>query len=401
MNQCETRTRVGLVAVLLALAVGLVAPAADAASAAGTGKLDRYLERQMRKARVPGLATAIVVGDEIVQAGGYGWANPEEESAVTPDTLFYLASVSKPLTATIAMRLVDRKLLDLDADVNQYLPFEVHNPYFPDQPITLRQLLTHSSSISDEGFYVRGDEFVSFGDWPGSLIQLLTDYLTPGGLYYDADTSFRDAAPPGSPSGYSNVGITLVGALVESVTGAPFETASHELLFDPLGMTESSWFLANLDVDLVAVPCAWTPEGYEAYPHFGLALFPAGNLRTSAVQLANFARLHLNRGKFEGRRILERKTAKRMVRLQSSGLDRDWGFGFEIAQDDEHRIASHGGGFTGVITDLWLGLDEGIGVVVLTNGESFVHGKAQVAAFYKIRNRLIKQARRIARRQEN
>ena len=399
MNHSEARTRVGLVAVLLVITVGLVAPAADAASA---GKLDRYLERQMRKARVPGLATAIVVGDEIVQAGGYGWANPEEESAVTPDTLFYLASAAKPLTATIAMRLVDRKLLDLDADVNQYLPFEVHSPHFPDQPITLRQLLTHSSSISDAGFYARVDELVSFGDWPGSLIQFLTDYLTPSGLYYDADTSFRNAAPPGFPSGYSNVGITLVGALVESVTGASFETASRELLFDPLGMTESSWFLAILDVDHVAVPCAWTAEGYVAYPHFGLAAFPAGNLRTSAVQLANFARLHLNRGKFEGRRILERKTAKRMVRLQSSGLDNhNWGLGFEVAQDNEHRIAFHSGGFAGATTNLWLGLDEGIGVVVLTNGEPHAHGRSEVDAFFKIRNRLIKQARRIARRQGN
>ena len=88
-----------------------------------------------------------------------------------------------------------------------------------------------------------------------------------------------------------------------------------------------------------------------------------------------------------------------MVRLQSVGLDRNWGLGFEVATKDGHRIAFHTGGMEGSTTNLWLGLDEGIGVVVLTNGESWVHGTSAVKAFFKIRDRLIKQARRIARRQ--
>lgn len=396
MKQTKRTARVGLVVALLALLIGLIgltaAPVVDASS------LDRYLERQMQKARVPGLATAIVVGDELVQAGGYGWANPEDGSPMTPDTLVFLSSVAKPLTATIAMRLVDRRQLSLHTNVNQYLPFEVRNPHFPDQAITLRQLLTHSSSIRDKGFYDHKDELVVAGDWPGSLTQFLVDYLTPDGRYYSAQNSFRQS-PPGEASGYSNVAVALIGALVESVTGEPFETASHELLFDPLGMTESSWFLSNLDADHVAVPCSWTGDGFEAYQNWGLAPYPSGQLRTSVVQLANFMRLHLNQGKFEGRRLLKRKRAKMMVRLQSVGLDRHWGLGFEVAEDDEHRSAFHGGGSEGSTTALWLGLDEGIGVVVLTNGEAWAHGRSAVNAFFKIRDRLIKQARRIARRQ--
>ena len=391
MDRHDRGARVGVVVVFVALLVALTSAAADA------GNLDRYLKKQMRKARVPGLATAIVVDDELVQAAGYGWANPEEEMVVTPDTLFLIASVSKPLTATIAMRLVDRKRLELDANVNRYLPFEVRNPDFPDEAITLRQLLTHTSSINDAGYYERLDELVSFGDWPGSLTQFLTDYLTPGGRYYAAETSFR-AARPGTSAEYSNVGFALVGAVVESVAGTSFETVSQELLFQPLDMGEASWSLSNLDVDQVAVPCTWTGGGYEAYPHLGTAAVPAGQLRTSAVQLANFARLHLAEGRFEGRRILKRKTAKQMVSVQWSAADTDLGFSFYLTQDDDRRIAYHGGGFTGTATHLWLGLDEGIGVVMLTNGEPFVHGESAVRAFFKIRDRLIKEGRRIASR---
>jgi len=298
------------------------------------------------------------------------------------------------------MRFVERRLLRLDDDVNQYLPFEVRNPRFPDQAITLRQLLTHTSSINDEGFYQRSAELVSIGDWAGSLNQFLSDYLTAGGRFYGAESSFR-AEAPGTTAAYSNVGFALVGALVQSVGGASFEKVSHEEVLDPLGMSESSWLLRNLELGRVAVPCFWTEEGFEAYPHLGMAMFPAGQLRTSSRQLANFARLHLNRGRFEGRRILRRKTAAEMVRVQMPEVDPLRGLAFLVVRDGDHRFALHEGGFNGATTGLWLALDEGIGVLVLTNGEAFSGGNKTLRAFYKIRNRLFNEAARIAARDEN
>lgn len=391
MKQSKPGAQAVLVGAFFALSLALTGVAAEA------GSLDRYLEKQMRKARVPGLATAIVVDDEVVQAAGYGWADPETETPVTPDTLFFLASVSKPVTATVAMRLVERRLLDLDADVNGYLSFDLRNPRHPAEPVTLRQLMSHSSSINDQGFYQRLDELVTAGDWPGTLTGFLVDYLTPGGRYYSLETSFHEFAP-GTGARYSNVGVTVVGALVEAVTGRSFESVSRELVFEPLEMSESSWLLAHLDVDHVAVPCGWSEEGFFTHPHFGLATYPAGNLRTSALQLANFARLHLNGGRFAGRRVLKRRTAAEMVSLQWSAPDRDLGLGFDLLLDDGNRVAHHGGGNEGSATWLWLGLDEGIGVVMLTNGAPVFAGPSAVRAFFKIRTRLIKQGRRIAAR---
>ena len=393
MNQSNPGARAGVVSILAVLLIALIGSAAEA------GNLDRYLEKQMRKARVPGLATAIVVDDEVVQLGGYGWANPDDGTAVTPDTLFFTASMSKSVTATTAMRLVQRRRLDLDADVNDYLPFEIRNPYHPDAAITLRQLMSHTSSINDDGFYLHVDEISVDGDWPGTFNQYLIDYLTPGGRYYAVATSFHPWAP-GEQGRYSNVGVSVVGAVVEAVTGESFEDVSQKEVLRPLGMTESSWLLANLDLDHIAVPCGWDGAGFFVYPHQGLAGYSAGSLKTSAAQWARFMRLHLNGGRFEGRRLLKRRIAAEMVKVQYAAGDDALSLGFWLELDGELRMAHHRGGGRGSAAWMWLGLDEGIGIVLLTNGEPTFTDQPAAAfkAFVRIKDRLYKEGRRIAAR---
>ncbi len=164
-------------------------------------------------------------------------------------------------------------------------------------------------------------------------------------------------------------------------------------------MSESSWFLQNLELDQVAVPCSWSGEVYETLPHFGGPMFPAGGLRTSALQLANFARMHLNRGRLAGRRILKRNTTAEMVRVQMPEVDPSRGLAFGLLESDGHRYAHHRGGFAGATTSFWLGLDERIGVIILTNGEAY--GTRRNRAFEKIRKRLFKVARRVTGRNAN
>ena len=128
----------------------------------------------MRKARVPGMSVAVLVDGHLAWTEGYGWADIDNRVPVTAETIFMIGSVSKPVSATGVMWLHEQGL-DLDEDVNQYLSFEVRHPSFPDRPITLRQLLTHTSSISD----VRSEETAVWweivstgGDWQGSLTQV-------------------------------------------------------------------------------------------------------------------------------------------------------------------------------------------------------------------------------------
>ena len=123
-----------------------VPSAIDDASPVG---LDAFIRAKMKVAHVPGLAACVVSGGEVVWAKGFGWADIGARRRVTADTGFMLASISKTLIATAVMQQVEAGNLSLDADVDTYLPFSVRNPRHPGDPITLQQLLTHTSSIRD------------------------------------------------------------------------------------------------------------------------------------------------------------------------------------------------------------------------------------------------------------
>jgi CubicO group peptidase (beta-lactamase class C family) len=170
-----------------AAAVGIVAPFTFVRHAATrTDALRRFLVGKLTEANTPGIAVAVVRGDEVVWSAGVGWADKEHGILVTPETAFQLASVSKTVTCAGIMALVQDGMLDLDADINEYLPFAVHIPKTPTVPITMRMLLTHTSAIRDRynvwglpwstpTLYFHGDSPIS--DLPRSLLPLV---LRPG-----------------------------------------------------------------------------------------------------------------------------------------------------------------------------------------------------------------------------
>jgi len=114
-----------------------------------TYNLDSFIVAKMSQYHIPGLAASIVKEGDIYWTCAYGFANIEDSIEVTDTTLFMLASVSKTVTGVALMQLWEAGLFQLDNDINNYLPFEVHNPNFPDSVITFRMLLTHTSSIND------------------------------------------------------------------------------------------------------------------------------------------------------------------------------------------------------------------------------------------------------------
>ncbi len=181
--------------ILVAGAIGLTAPAWSPLLRAGaatrtrrSADLDGEIRALMRAARVPGLAACIVRRDGVAWAGGYGHANIAHGRRATPDTIFMLASISKTVMAVAVMQAVQDGLLDLDADVNDVLPFRVRNPRHPHHPITLRMLLTHTSSIRDDWpaivpFYTHGDSAIPLGGY-------LRRYLDSNGDLYQANGSY-------------------------------------------------------------------------------------------------------------------------------------------------------------------------------------------------------------------
>ena len=225
-------TRVRRRDVLIGGAVGaavVLAPPLRARGAVPAG-LDRGIRELMAAGRLPGLSAAVVRGGEVVWSHAWGMANIDAGRRVTPDTLFMLASVSKTVVATAVLQAIEDGLFDLDTHVNDVLPFPVRHPVHPDRPITVRQLLTHTSSIRDNwnlltASYVAGDSTME-------LRTFLRRYLSPGGADFAPNNFY--AFGPGRSYRYANVGADLAAFLVEAAAGIGFDTWCERRIFAPL-----------------------------------------------------------------------------------------------------------------------------------------------------------------------
>jgi len=329
--------------------------------------LDSFILNYMDLHHIPGLSAAVVKESDVIWSGAYGNAYFEPFVPVSDSTLFMLASVSKTITGTALMQLYDEGLLDLDDPINDYLPFEVVHPQFPNTDITFQMLLTHSSGIQDNWFvmpYYPGDSPIPLGEY-------LENYLTPGGSIYSARLNFT-GWEPGTGFSYCNNAVALAGYLVEVISGMPFEDYCEENIFEPLDMYETAWFLADLDSMHVAMPYYWNGNTYTPYGHFGYSDYPSGQLRTSALQLMRFLTAFMQYGQIGGVRILDSTTVALMTTPQIPQIDPSQGLIWYTFNFNGRQLWGHGGGDLGVTTEMYYCPEENSGVIILTNGESFI-----------------------------
>ena len=314
---------------------------------------------------VPGLSAVIIKDGSIVCTAVAGQANVEEEIPVTPETLFLVASISKTITATALMQLHEQGKFELDDDINDYLPYDVAIPVAPEEPITFRQLLTHTASMKDNTSYF-GVFTTAEGDSPISLADLTEEYLTPDGEYYDRRDNFVRSAP-GTLMSYSNMGIALAGYLVEEISGRPFDTYSRDRIFSRLGMTHTSWRLADIDLSKLAVPYENSWFSFAPLDHYGQANYPDGMLRTSPVELAHFLIAYMQGGSYEGRRVLKRETVDKVLKSQTK-LNRSQGLVWFSVLLDGETVWGHDGSDDGASAGMWFDRETDVGVIVVANG---------------------------------
>nr|WP_241093706.1 serine hydrolase domain-containing protein [Xanthomonas sp.] len=355
----------------LGLLCGQAAAGEQDVAPMAAAELDRVIEQRMREGGMVGVGAAIIVDKRLVWTKGYGFADRERAIAFTPDTVMNIGSISKTVTGAALMRAVQEGKLSLDADINAYLPFKVVNPAFPDVPITLRQLATHTSSIADRwSVYERTYHYG--GDSPEPLASFLADYFTPGGSRY-AQENFLQARP-GTHREYSNIGAGLAGYIVERAVGERLDVYTRQRIFVPLGMRNTAWFLSD-------VPAPRHARLYVAQnglsipiPLYGGTTYPDGGVRTSVADLSRFFLALLNDGAYDGARILDRRSAQEMLRFQYTATDKP--DNVDLAQKnsgifwstkyDVTRIG-HGGSDPGVKTEMLSDLDKEIGVIFFTN----------------------------------
>ena len=324
---------------------------------------------EMQAEHFPGVATVIVKNGEIVWLKCYGFADIENGITVTDSTQFLLASMSKLFTGTATMQLKEDGMLQLNNDINEYLPWPLNHPTQSTTPMTIQQLMTHTSSIKDN--WSAMSNYYGYPDPTISLEACMQDYFTVTGQNYNANQNFLSAAP-GTVFNYSNMATALNGYITEILSSMPFDDYCDEHIFEPLCMEKTAWHMADLDSNEVARPYSYSNGNFIANPHYGFADYPDGQLRSSITDLANYMIAFLNGGSLGSNAILSPSSVSEMWTQQIPSIESKQGLNWykELLYHSggETLLWGHNGGELGVSTDMYVDPESNIGLCVLSNG---------------------------------
>jgi len=343
------------------LALTLAVSAAPAAPAAPDfSGIAPKMQSFVDQGTVAGVVTLVATKDKILHLGAVGQSSLATGRKLQPDDLFWIASMSKPMTAVAVAILVDDGKLNFDDPVGKYLP-EFNNLWLQtgngrDQrvlvpsprPITLRDLITHTSGL--------GEYAVTGPHW---TLQEMAHVLSREPLRF----------APGTRWAYSTAGLDLAGAVVEKVSGLPYDQFLQKRLFDPLGMKDTSFWISPENKDRYAETYRRGGDGkitptvisymYGTLPtDHGRPPLGGAGLFSTASDVAKFYQMMLNNGTMNGKQILKPETIAEMLRKQTADLNArpgmPWGLGFCIIEDPTKMEANyifsaqsfgHGGAF--------------------------------------------------------
>jgi CubicO group peptidase (beta-lactamase class C family) len=315
------------------------------------------LTERMAHYKVPGVSIAVIDGGRVAWARGVGVKEAGGSDSITPTTLFQAASISKPVTATAMLRLVERGTLTLDADVNRDLTsWKVpENRFTATEKVTLRRLASHSAGLTVHGF-----PGYRVADPLPTVVQVL-DGTPP------ANTDpVRVDTVPGAISRYSGGGTVVMQQLLVDVTGTPFPALLQELVLTPAGMTRST-FEQPLPAARAGEAArahdragAVVPGGWHVYPEMA----PAG-LWTTPTDLARWAVAVADARAGRSTALLSRAMATQMLSAQKENT----GLGPALGGTGRGFYFGHGGANEGFHSDLRMYPELGVGAAVMTNGD--------------------------------
>lgn len=320
-----------------------------------------YLDEELINQEIPALAVLIFKGETIKYERYLGQSNIENNSELTQNDIFLLASVSKMVTGVALLQLYENGEFDLDDRINDYLPFNINVPN-QTNPITFRMLLTHSSAIKDGA---NAELFYSYGeDSPLALKTYMEKYLLPNGEYYDAADNFYNYEP-GTGYNYSNMASALIGVLVEEISQENFRDYCRENIFQPLGMSNTYW---SLDAALLSNKTLVQPynENIEAVEHYSFPDYPNGALRSTARDMMKFLSALGQNGTFNNHQLLNENTVSEMLSQQIPSLDETMGLHTFLLYT-AYDIWGHDGSEQGVSTEVGFNKNNKTGVIVLSN----------------------------------
>jgi len=312
-----------------------------------------WMEGQIAYRGLPGIVVGVVSDQELVWAKGFGFAEVNAKLPMTPTTKFRMASHSKLFTAIGIMQLREDGKLRLDDPVVKYLTWFKAKPAGDDDgPITIEQLLSHSSGLQREA----GDHWTSFEFPTADELRL---------LYADRQAAFA----PSVRWKYSNLAYAVAGMIIEQVSGERWSDYVDRNIFKPLGMLDSS---VDKNVPELAVPYGRRmPDGSrEVLPFVDARGMAAATGVTSTLDdMAKFVSAQFRKGPRGGSQIVSTGSLREMHRVRS--VEENWtsgtGLGFDISRIKDRTWIGHGGGYPGNTTQTLIQLDDKVGVIVLTN----------------------------------
>jgi CubicO group peptidase (beta-lactamase class C family) len=332
-------------------AVGRVPPA---------GELDAFIRRVMEANVAPGVAVAIVEGDAVVYARGFGFADRERSRRTDANTQFYIASTTKSFTALAAAILAARGTIDLDEPLSLALPGARFHPQVAPDRISLRDLLTHTHGLAPGGpVDFRAAFSGEFTD--GQLLELL---------------AFHGPATSGRTFTYSNLGYNVFGLVLDRRFEGGWKSVIQREVLDPLGMRSTTAWMSKADPARLAQPYEPGVDGLARveYAKEDENMQSAGGHVSTANDLARYLVAQMNGGRIEGRQAVPEKAVALSHQQQADqrrtvgSFERfGWGLGWDMETYSGDTVLRRNGGFLGFSSHVSFMPDRKVGVVVLAN----------------------------------
>jgi CubicO group peptidase (beta-lactamase class C family) len=330
-------------------------------------KAEAGIQEIIKKYPVVGVSVAVVKKDKIVYAQSFGQKDIALNTPLTNDCLFRIASISKSFSATSIMQLVEAGKLSLDDDVSTHIGFRVRNPKFPETVITLRNLMSHRSSLNDSQGYFSLD--------------VINPAKNPNW------TKCYNEYGPNKDFMYCNLNYNIIGTIIEKISGERFDQYVKHHILDPLGLY-GGYCVDSLDksrfatiyeyradsAKFVASAGAYAPRSDEIANYvmgYSAPIFsPTGGMKISAPDLAKYMVMHMQLGKSNGKKIMSKKSAREMQTMLTANEKEN--YGLAIDRTDKlipgKTMTGHTGSAYGLNSAMYFNRKEKFGIVIITNG---------------------------------
>ncbi len=338
--------------------------------------LESWLDAQKDYEKLPGIAVAVIKDQDLLWKEGFGFSDVASENKTQPNTIYSICSISKLFTSIAIMQLRDAGKLSLEDEVSDILPwFKIKQQFEDSGPITIRALLTHSAGLPRQSNfpYWTGPDF----DFP--TVDQIKAQIKEMETLYPASTYFQ----------YSNFGMTILGAIVQELSGMSFENYVEKNILNVLQLKDTRPFMPKdlLKGQLATGYSALNREGdrQPLDPFFTDGVTAAAGFTSTVEDLAKFASWQFRLLENGGEEVLQSSTLKEMQRVHWMDPDWElaWGLGFLVRQQNGHTVVGHGGSCPGYRTQLLLNPKKKLAFVVMINAGStnpwkYIEGMSEV-----------------------